>query len=180
MQFSTLAAIVVLASSAFAWDKSSGTGITTPPTGTCYTITQTNSPACTASVKLPDVCITEACLQLSTITQSCGCDKIYTEDACFSTCPPVKCGISYITIHPPCPTSPPYSFSNTTVTTTVTDITTLTTCPATCTCSGQKTTWTGGNGPFSCTKKPSCTAQLPGGGTTTITVSDDYEEKGME
>jgi hypothetical protein len=52
----------------------------------------------------------------------------------------------------------------------VTTVTTLTTCPAMGTCSGQKTTWTGSQGPYSCTKTPSCVAQLPGGGTTTITV----------
>jgi len=172
MQFSIFATIAVLASSTFAWDKSSGTGITKPPTGTCYTITQTNSPACTASITLPEGCVTLMCLELRTITQSCGCDSIYTADECVTTCPSTKCPISYITVRPPCLTSPPYSYSNTTVTTTVTGITTLTTCPPTCTCSGQKTTWSGGNGPFTCTKKPSCTAQLPGGGTTTITVSE--------
>ena len=188
MHFSTLAIVAVLASTAFTWPTTSTTP--TGPTGTCYTLTTTNPPTCTSTAS---GCTVEECVTLSTITESCGCPSIYTSAVCLTTCPVLGCQVSYVTMHDPCatslssptsstsstsPTSPttgsssstPY-YNNSTMTTTVTSVTTLTTCPATCTCSGQKTTWSGGQGPYSCTKKPSCVAQLPGGSTTTITVS---------
>ncbi|KAN0095281.1 hypothetical protein V8E51_015992 [Hyaloscypha variabilis] len=186
MHFSTLATIAALANTAFTFGTTTSTSIVTSPTGSCYTITTTNPPTCTSTAT---TCTIEDCIRLSTITQSCGCPSIYTSDVCITTCPPLGCQVSYYTFYLPCPTSPTFPtsptspaspssstssstippYNNSTMTTTVTTITTLTTCPATCTCSGQKTTWSGGQGPYSCTKKPSCVAQLPGGGTTTIT-----------
>lgn len=58
---------------------------------------------------------------------------------------------------------PPYSNS------TVTVITTLTTCPYQDRCHGQTTTWTGTEGPFPCSARPTCTCVLPGNSGTTIT-----------
>lgn len=188
MHISTLATLlVVLASSALAWPSSSSSTSSYPTTTTasCYTITEYNQPPCSPT---PSTCIQEECLTISTITLGCNCGfTIPTTDICLSTCPNTGCQVSYQTLYLPCATSPPTSsspttspsssssptsgviYSNTTVT--VTTITTLTTCPATCTCSGQKTTWSGSSGPYSCTSTPSCIAQLPGGPTTTITVS---------
>jgi len=188
MHFSTLATVAVLAGNVFAWDTTTSTSYptTTSASDTCYTITEYNKPPCT----IPSPCTTDDCITLSTITQSCGCSTIPTTDICLTYCPG-GCGVEYKTIYIPCPTSPSSPSSSSTYptyptssssssspttgpvytnsTVTVTSITTLTTCPATCTCSGQKTTWTGSSGPYSCTKVPSCVAQLPGGGTTTIT-----------
>ncbi|KAE9367880.1 hypothetical protein N431DRAFT_561736 [Stipitochalara longipes BDJ] len=194
MHLFTFATIAVLVSTAFTLDSTITTSIVTGPTGSCYTLTTTNPPTCTSTAS---TCTIEECITLSTITQSCGCASIYTSDVCVTTCPRLGCQASYVTVHDPCPTSPnsptsptsstsptsptsssypssPSSpttppYNNSTLTTTATTITTLTTCPATCTCSGQKTTWSGGQGPYSCTKSPSCVAQLPGGGATTIT-----------
>jgi hypothetical protein len=190
MQFYTLATIAVLATSVLAWPSSSSSAApsssSSNPTDTCYTITSINAPPC----PMPTPCIKPDCILVSTITQSCGCASIYTTDICLSTCP-LGCGVTYTTVYDPCPisfsspassptsstspssptsssaptTSVPYSNS----TITATSITTLTTCPASCTCSGQTTTWSGTSGPFTCTKVPSCSVVLPGGGTTTVT-----------
>ncbi len=59
----------------------------------------------------------------------------------------------------------------TTVVITSTSILTLTSCPAEVTCYGQTSTWTGSEGPYTCSAKPACTCVLPGGGGVTTTGS---------
>ncbi|PVH81215.1 hypothetical protein DL98DRAFT_514852 [Cadophora sp. DSE1049] len=165
----------------------------TPPT--CLTLTSTDGPSCTAISS----CIRLLCLQISTVTQSCGCDTIPTVTSCAAVCP-TGCAISYAVVHPPCPTSPSprpsYSasttetetppsytpkpkptsskhYGNSTITKTSTTITTLTSCPAKITCHGQTSTWTGTEGPFPCptTGGPStsCSCVLPGNSVVTVT-----------
>ncbi|KAN0113284.1 hypothetical protein V8E51_006235 [Hyaloscypha variabilis] len=69
---------------------------------TCYTITTTNPPLCPS---LPSGCITAECVLLSTITQSCGCQSIFTNNVCLSRCPLPDCQVGYVTVHDPCGTS---------------------------------------------------------------------------
>merc|ERR1711977_555055 len=166
-----------------------------PTPTTCLTITSTDDPSRTAITS----CIRLACLQISTITQSCGCDSIPTVTSCATVCP-AGCATSYSIVHPPCPTSPSSSpsysasptetathptytpkpkptsskhYGNNTITKTSTTITTLTSCPAKVTCHGQTSTWTGTEGPFPCpTAGPtsSCSCVLPGSsGVVTVT-----------
>ncbi|KAH7416845.1 hypothetical protein BKA64DRAFT_636246 [Cadophora sp. MPI-SDFR-AT-0126] len=161
-----------------------------PTPETCLTLTSTDGPSCTAISS----CIRLACLQISTVTQSCGCDTIPTVTSCETICP-TGCAISYAVVHPPCPTSPSprpsYSasttetetppsytpkpkpttskhYGNSTITKTSTTITTLTSCPAKATCHGQTSTWTGTEGPFPC-PTTSCSCVLPGNGVVTVT-----------
>merc|ERR1712230_200920 len=154
-----------------------------PTPTTCLTITSTDDPSCTAITS----CIRLACLQISTITQSCGCDSIPTVTSCATVCP-AGCATSYSIVHPPCPTSPSSSkhYGNSTITKTSTTITTLTSCPAKVTCHGQTSTWTGTEGPFPCpTAGPtsSCSCVLPGSsgvvtvtGVTSVTLSESVSE----
>jgi len=190
MYLSTLATLAVLAGNALAWSTTSAAATSTysSESASCYTITEYNKPPCT----MPSMCIQEECLTISTITLECGCGyTIPTTDICLSTCPDTGCQVQYKTLYLPCatsfssPTTTTTSsstsstgviYSNTTVT--VTTVTTLTTCPATCTCSGQKTTWSGSSGPYTCTSTPSCVAQLPGGPTTTITGTTVVQKTG--
>merc|ERR1711964_858414 len=151
-----------------------------PTPTTCLTITSTDDPSCTAITS----CIRLACLQISTITQSCGCDSIPTVTSCATVCP-AGCATSYSIVHPPCPTSSKH-YGNSTITKTSTTITTLTSCPAKVTCHGQTSTWTGTEGPFPCpTAGPtsSCSCVLPGSsgvvtvtGVTSVTLSESVSE----
>ncbi|PVH81362.1 hypothetical protein DL98DRAFT_654044 [Cadophora sp. DSE1049] len=54
------------------------------------------------------------------------------------------------------------------VTIILTTISTLTSCPHKAACTGQKSTWTGSNGPLPCSAQSTCSCVLPGG-TQTIT-----------
>merc|ERR1711900_84302 len=56
-----------------------------PTPTTCLTITSTDDPSCTAITS----CIRLACLQISTITQSCGCDSIPTVQVAQQSAQPV-------------------------------------------------------------------------------------------
>jgi hypothetical protein len=169
-----LGALYIHPTTVLAWSTSSASS-----TDTCATITQTKGPQCPP---VPGTtCSTPTCYAYATVTASCGCPlDIAVDLQCETTCGN-ECNTAYTTFLPPCPLSPPPTssssiasssqpplYSNTTIT--VTEITTITTCPATNTCTGQTLTWSGNNGPFSCSHPhASCTCVLPGG-TQTVTV----------
>jgi len=143
----------------------------------CFTITQTNEAPCPT----PTSCLRPACEAFITATQFCGCASIYSTAVCATGCPTGCAGTSILTVvQQTCPTPTPTPSSGSSsiypttsvhygnTTTTITSITTLTTCPASCTCSGQTTTWTGPSGPSSCTAQ-ACSVVLPGGPAMTVT-----------
>ena len=141
---------------------------------TCVTITETTGSACPT---LSGVCVRPACIELLTVTQECGCASIYSTTICETECAH-GCGTSYSTVYIPCatsvsspppvttttststssyPTSSPTStlpsstiYPNSTMTSTSTTIVTISSCPASVSCTGQTTTWTGTSGPSTC------------------------------
>jgi hypothetical protein len=121
---------------------------TTTATDSCYTLT-TQGPTCTTAT-----CPINACLKLSTITQSCGCPSIYTAFTCTDICTNDCAGTNYETIYLPCPTTPPAS------TTTTSDYSTTTTTSASVTISSYSNS--------TITTNPSG----GGGGATDVTVTD--------
>lgn len=166
---------------------------TTPP-ASCATVTVqgTNCPtlACTlpACLRLVPVTVSCGCESIYTTTTcasacSTGClGTSYSpviQTACSTTAPStstepttVPTTLPSSTTEPPVssttsPSGSPTGYSNTTITTTTTS--TLTTCPATDTCTGQTTTWTGTHGPYTCTAAPTCVCVLPGNPGHTVT-----------
>lgn len=180
MQFTTLASFTLLVAKVLGNDyptsPAASPQYTSSSSNTCATITTTDQYGCPT----PTLgCITLACLELKTVTQSCGCPSIYTTKTCQTACP-TSCGAtSYITAvvdcfptHTPSPSNPslpPTSYSNSTKTKTKTEteITTLTTCPHSTTCTGQTVTYTSTEVcPIS-----TCTCVLPGGPNVTYTTT---------